>query len=217
MATTPLIAPRLESPPPLPLLRRPRLTTLARTHAAIWWLHDAPDYAGLESAALELVALALPDLSMPEMRQTAAGIRLCYECYDAAQECVRDWDMASHKAADDLLRQAHRHVREVWRPGEDNLEEGYFAFYSHSMWLHAPGWRRPVHKLWRNPARLAGLWRYHTLAFGSEHKSAVYPAVKALFWAGLQGHDYKSREAAESWLEVYWSLLGEREIRHLFF
>lgn len=217
MATTPLQSPPQPLTPPRILRWQSRVEQLAKTHAAIWWLHDAPDYDGLEAAARELVTLALPDLSRSECRQTAAAIRLCYECYDTAQGYVRSWDLRSHRQAERVLEAAHIAVREIWEPESAGLEEGYFAFFAHSMWLHAPGWQRPVQKLWRNPARLAGLWRYHRASFGATHPDAVRPAVEALFWAGLAGHDYKSREAAETHLVNYWALLDRREIRHLFF
>lgn len=190
---------------------------LALTHASIWWLHDAADYDGVEQAGLELVSDLFPELEEARCRDCAEAIRRCYIAYDASQACVREWRLADHPRELALLREAHRDAREAWRPGVAGMEEGYFAFFAHSMWLHTPGWRRPFQKLWRNPARLAGIWRYHRASFPRDKQHLVYGAVRCLFWAGLQGHDYKSRKAAEAWLEQYWTLLQGNGIRHLFF
>lgn len=219
MATTPVIQHKIISATPLVVGPRPRPGELARTHAAIWWLHDAADFDGLEAAARELCAMALPDLAAAAIDGCAKGIRACYEAYDAAQGHVRAREWTAVPQALKPLRRAHRLVRSLWQPLPDaeNLEEGYFAFFAHSMWLHTPGYARPWQKLWRNPARLAGIWRYHRASFGADHPTLVYPAVRALFFAGLQGHDYKSIRMAEHFLEVYWTLLTAHKVRHLFF
>ncbi|HYE80017.1 MAG TPA: hypothetical protein VEI97_18715, partial [bacterium] len=133
------------------------------------------------------------------------------------QACVREWRLADHPRELAHLREAHRDARAAWCPDRPRLEEGYFAFFAHSMWLHTPGWRRPFQKLWRNPARLAGIWRYHRASFPRPHQRLVIPAVRCLFWAGLSGHDYKSRREAERSLQEYWTLLQGNGVRHLFF